>query len=385
MTIRTIFRITVTLSLITFLTALFLPTAGAGKGGKGGGGGGNSGGGQPTQTIYYQEDGVVYAVDELGGNMTLIGGDLLINAVPSALVYGTDPVLDRWWLTVDGEDVNSEGQFITENDLYAVHPGRGLFIQLTDFVADSRKISKLHSRAHVRLSNDGQDSFISFMSAGSDGNDGRLHRINVSLSVLEVMLDDPSWTPIRFGDAVVETVWQNGPSQAGWTILAHDYDWSPEGTQIAMYARETTGEFNSPGWYTAIKRFDIATEQLSTIFTLQSGSYDLVRWAPSTSPIPNTVAYNFRGLELVAADGQADPQILKENTNRQRYAAPRWSPNGDAFVNIRNDRVGSWFDSNWDNSLEITTLDGQTTTLVPSSPTYKAPLDWRSNLPAAGY
>ena len=140
-------------------------SASAGKPNKPGGGGGGTPG---TQTIYYIDGDDLRSVDENGQRAAYIGGALdpelpgwpagsTKYAAVTSLVYGADTALDRWFFT---SSPLSENQF----EIFAYHPGRDLLVQVTDLAGDGKSAMLVNDeRPHVRLSNDGQDSFLSLL------------------------------------------------------------------------------------------------------------------------------------------------------------------------------------------------------------------------------
>ncbi|MCA9179131.1 MAG: PD40 domain-containing protein [Planctomycetales bacterium] len=365
--------------MVALLLCNFADDAAAQKNGKGGGKNPPT----PTQTVFYQSSQAVRAVDEFGGGDTLVGDITLVNAVPSAQVYGANPKLDRWWLTADTTPANTV-------EVYAIHPGRGLRIAVTDFTTDGRTMFRSppywDTGSHLRWSNDGVDSFFSFVTFDTTTGNGRtIHRINLSMLALEVMFGN-NWTPLRLGNPAVETAWADGPGapeDPGFIqIVGNDYCWSPNGQSMVAKTRET---INLTDGIWAIQRHDLPTNLLSPLAFYTFGPGGGLRWAPNAGPGAGQILYRGIGLEKVAGDGQSGPEVVLDTSGKQNYLRPAWSPNGDRFAITSIKQSGGPFSGQTTSEIAISTLTGQTTTIVPPGEVAIRAIAWEANLLAPGY
>lgn len=346
--------------------ALFLAPLGfAKKGGNGGGGGGNGGGGSGGGGGAPVPDGVIYFTydyDSLWGmNSDGTGKTPVIDGTtwpvgweigdPSSLVYGPDPIEDRWFLVRRVPDnpqlydavINAEGE-ITSTDLAlpelfaakpdASAPGGILWVQLTDtfgevFVATYND---------MRWSNDGADSFLSFEGKDlsgalsyedldGDGEDEILidssvvnvannvvYRLN--LTGLEIDLAGPTLTPLQLADF--------DALDMGSRISSHD--WSPNGQQLVVWRWSSEQDPRTP-----VDIVDFATGAADQI--IDDGAYP--RWSTDGLSIALR-AKNQSPWAIVDIDVQDPSQqtVVAEYTSKARYGFPVWGPANSAAAGV---------------------------------------------------
>jgi hypothetical protein len=346
------------------LVLLFgIPGAFAGKPGKPGGGGGGTIG---TQTIYYIDGDDLRSVDENGQYATYIGGSWLKDAAITSLVYGTDPALDRWFLT-------SEPVSASQYEIFAYHPGLGIpRVQVTDLASEGRTVGFVNAdRPHVRLSNDGGDSFFSFFTYDSStGNDRRIVRANLSIELFDAAVTSNVWAPLN--DSDLEVVWQD-PADLSVQAMSW-YSWNPAGTAISL----VTYSWGAPN------PFALINYSVSDVILLDnglSGSAAFPRWSPQS---PDRVLYQKSGIRLVTANATSNVSVLA-NTSKVSYVSCEWSPNGNMFALAVATKSGGPFSTNFKTTIAKSSLSGSLTTLVPASSNSRYVTGWRGNSKAAGY
>ncbi len=241
---------------------------------------------------------------------------------PSQRVYDGS----RWWLTIRrfGQGRIDLISGLPWTELYAFRPvvqadgSPGVqWVQLTDLYPD---VLPIGHPSFTRWSNDADDSFVSFI--GIDQSDGSesLYRINLSFDLIEEAADAGYWTPLQLGDPVLEQAISGTPVAR----LGTAGDWSPDGTQAAMFdihgLRVWPVGASEPHW-------------LST--TALYGS-----WSPDGLEIACTDQDEDRNPQLltVAPNGVFQRILLSGVAYREFYAMPCWSPDSEHLVF----RYGKW-------------------------------------------
>lgn len=339
--------------------------------GKGGGGGGGGGDENLPGTVYVAytatnnaNDTVVIGMNPDGtGKFQALGrfgdlGDLVRGVEPSNLEYGTlatgDP--DRWflYLALVNIVVLTPDEWIHQFELFAVN-GSGDVVQLTDLSADLDYLPE----SNPRWSNDGMDSFVSFVGVNADGR--HIWRLHVTVADFT----DPNWAPVTPNDPRLEHITEIDTTRA-------DFDWSPDGSAVAYLE----GPFSNR----ALVVRDVAAGEDHVL--VQADGLSDPRWSPDGAQIAYTTlvstGYGYATPDAVCTIG-ADglPQEILTSKTKRTFSQPFWSPTvptTDLVIRLWTAARGAQVARVHDNGSGLTILTDD----LPTG--YMYPLGWRPNI-----
>lgn len=379
------FRASVLFSAILLLAVFSGPGTTIAKppGTPGGGGGGN--GDPPLDgTIYFMQSGSgIWATSPDGSVQQLVSPE---GGIPSNLVYGIDPQLDRWWLRIEesGElydhTVNSNGATGADDyphvELYAYHfgpgaPGGFARVRVTSLFGEI----DLYRTDTIRWSNDGDDAYIALFGndisagftidpiTGENTYDARyrsglnIYMLPVSGPALDAAVRTGAWSPVAADDMFVLLE----------DMATAHYDLSPDGTAIVQRG--------GPGL--EIVPFDPAVPPIPLV----EGNASNPVW--SRGPSGGQIAYAMSGkVFLVPADASSDPQVLLESKHYyDGFNLPVWSPDGANLVAHRAFLKPSFTEPQEHYLYVVPATGGRAQLITGDLPvvTYKEPFRWVSN------
>jgi len=263
----------------------------------------------PPGTIYFDQSTGYPTRDTLGMNTDgsgkfaalpagVINEDQVSVCEPSKLLYGDKPM---WLAVVD----LAYPTVPVQNELFAIRSNAdGTAIESVQVTNFDRGIRMDFQGA--RWSNDGQDTFVSFVGFSEAENlQLCLHRLNISGAELDLAFEFPElWTPLGAVDA--ETVF------CGDDLNSH-HDWSPDGSEVAYLVGSD------------LRVWDTVT-QADRLLASGSG---IPRWSPDGTRIAFSGSISNRrkvkhGIVTIEPNG-ANATLLIEGGS---YNTPHWSPDG---------------------------------------------------------
>ncbi len=289
----------------------------------------------PVGTVLFDAQGEARGINAngTGSTLALIHG-LSAPPVPSARVYGSDPVLGRYWLAVEPVAVTWAGEEYVANEIFAYRFNNSQLqkVQLTalfpyvnfSFVGGTR----------LHWSNDGDDSFVSALgrtfgadtqlTPNSDASDDLLEvfRLNINGSLLTSVfngeLAEPKLDLVDLLDGQwIESVLATRNVSNSNSLRS--YHWSPNGNTI-VYSM-------SSGLYVAsipaAQSYPVVHEDDSVLQIWNTVCND-VRWSPDGQRIAFGESYRIR---TVKPDG-SENTVVVGRTNSDFYSSPVWSPDG---------------------------------------------------------
>ncbi|MFO0903250.1 MAG: hypothetical protein U0939_09635 [Pirellulales bacterium] len=255
--------------------------------------------------------------------------------VPSARVYGTDPVRHRWWLALG--EVQVVGAPRTVYEVFACRPDQDGNLQQVQLTAlypfvDFHHTSGAHS--YLGWSNNGTDSFVSFRGKTygaedaqtpanlNDPSDDLIHifRLNFSASQIEAALTlgvDPKFGINEFSTGTLESVLEAGGDLTEWVLAYHD--WSPSGKHIA---------YSTP-WGLWVADCTVGTATHGDAKTRQIWTEcRFPRWSPNGLRIAMSHDGN---VWTISPDGSGAAKVLGK-TRSDSYSVPVWSPDNSQLA-----------------------------------------------------
>jgi hypothetical protein len=349
------------------------------KGTKGGGGGTET----PPTRIYFHYGPDTWAMNPDGSNKQLVASPST-GGEPSSRPYAGS----RLWLRAEADPLQTyvahAGAYDPANpDTYAIWPHYDLAAVRTVVQEDGSigeevlRLTDLFGRVIVagaaRWSNDGQDTFLSFVGndislateVAEDGttlidvtqdSPSTLYRLN--LSGLAIASADETWMPVP-----LEGLQTLGP-------LSTDYDWSPGGDKVVFVG-------STPANSIWIRDFAAGEERMIWAPTYR---FLMLRWSPDGSTIACHGAdlvgnFQLRGIWKLLPDGSQAPSLLIESTGTKYYSEPQWSPDGRQIAyRLKMDRIDQ--DENMVGVLSTSSGKGQTITGDLEKTVTKAPIRW---------
>lgn len=318
-------------------------------------------------TIFYNAGGLLYGMQSDGTGTTPVHTSVL--PAPSSLVYGDDPVLDRWWLAIleiPGEQY--PGFDINRRELFAIRPywenGEPQFEQV--------QVSNLFPFFNPQWAqwSNGGDSFISMVVAEVATVTRRLVHIDVSGADIEASAAlgiDP-----LVGPEGMEFI-LSGPSYE--TNFLHD--WDPSGTRVVYVVNVTYPAATAENHFFV---HDLVTGLHRRIFALGQFA-DSPRWSPDGSRIlyegsagGSLVLINPEN-DLDAPGGLQDWTVFKQQTWKKFYDWAAWSPDGSQLIYSILEIKGF---SRTRTTVRAALADGREVNLGLGS---VMPVAWVSNLP----
>ena len=283
----------------------------------------------PAGTIFFQYSPGTQGMRGDGSGKTLVSSIDFQTYVPSELVYGIDPVIDRWWLAIlemPGEQY--PGTSITRQELFALRPywenGQSQVesVQVTNLYPDI-----IPSAGVPRWSNDGMDSFVSFRGVELATQATWLIRADVSGGEIDASAAlgiDPLVDPDSM-EFVAAAPW---PFEANFKY----HDWDPSGTRVVYMLNVA-----EPAETTDLDVFvlDLVTGEETRIYDLEQFAI-----APRWSPDGTRIAFDYSGSillvnpnnDLDTVGGLRQWSTFKQGDSKQSYTSPHWSPDGSQLV-----------------------------------------------------
>lgn len=288
---------------------------------------GSGGGSVPPGTLYYTDaNGDIYGIQADGSGKSLALPRSVTNferLQPSNRLYGGG---HRWWLAL--RDIpgvfNPFGN--SERELFAYRldplaPDGVRRVQLTNFGTE------IWPNYLAQWSNDGQDSFVSFMAYdyrryNVSGNvadlDVKLFRLAISGAEIEAAANanvDP-----RLGASDVETIVAVLASDVSEIVYHH---WSPDGTQVAYLPQ-------APGSQTG----NLLVKDVSTGQTRQLraglGLSNVFRWSPGG----RTILLSAGNIMTLDAGSGGVVQTIVQSSSKFGCADGVWSPATGADISF---------------------------------------------------
>jgi hypothetical protein len=254
--------------------------------------------------------------------------------LPSALVYGTDPVLDRWWLTLEEVQPVVIGEFPAVYELFACRVDPEGNLQRVQLTALHPHVTishpGFHPDVHFSWSNDGMDSFVSFRGRTyglddaetppelQDPSDDLVHIFRLNLSGADIQAafeqySDPKIGIDGFTTGMIQSVLEYGDVAypMGGTLAYHH--WSPNSQRLT---------YVMPG--------ELWVADCSSGPVTHGDSETRKIWTecrfPQWSPDGGRIALGHDGsVWTVKPDGSGATLVLGK-TRSDSYAVPVWSP-----------------------------------------------------------
>ncbi|MEX0702867.1 MAG: hypothetical protein WD069_12295 [Planctomycetales bacterium] len=316
-------------------------------GGGGGGGGGKGGGGEPAPpgTIFFEYSGEVWGMSADGSGKRRALTQHVPGRQPSSLVYGDDPITDRWWLEHQIVEPVTEGNylFVLDDGGFVFRPFVPGLGELFALRADANtgdvleRVQLTHIRPYVRIhntirwSNDGVDSFVSFV-----GNDLRDNVMTLPTDT-EAILADVNATLLEDENGFVTVTVEEGTEVIvlPGTLVARAngrtgvrWEWSVGIFQIPISGAEIhiAGEGLLP---------PAGLDELSSLRLPASGADHLFDWSPDgNAAVVRVGSDQIAGEKLWILEFGAEPRVLWDSVGGlpRLPFAPRWSPDGASIA-----------------------------------------------------
>lgn len=270
----------------------------------------------PLGTIYFSYPGGMRAMNSDGTNKQLVCSDNLSDGQlgePSKLVYGTDTYRHRWWLGTDEMTRELHAFKLASDGLVAHH---FLITDVTDSV-----VPLWYSEIMPRWSNDGLDSFVSFVGVDRVTEETHVYWIDITGADLEAA----AVSAMPFTPATVATLNRVGPVLPNSNqLFTRAFHWSPNGNALTYCVENQNGD---DGLY--VSEFDSASATWTNRLIFAARSLSGPNWSPDgstiaftgTGPIGNGYLYT-----VPPAGGPANVLVVPTQSYYTGAGDQQWSP-----------------------------------------------------------